>query len=203
VETYLDTYDGRFLPGGEEGGESLLGHRSIFAHGVHCTDMELSRLAETGSSIAHCPISQQFLGSGTMPWRRTIGSGVTIAAGTDFAAGDSWFMLDVINAAYKVHISEPGEYGISLHPAQLLHLVTVGGARALDLEDRIGNFDPGREADMVIIDPSKWDPLAYALEWGLRSDDPIKRKHARLFKVLMAAKEAVVSGTYVRGKKLS
>jgi len=79
----------------------------------------------------------------------------------------------------------------------------VGGARALDLEDRIGNFDPGREADMVIIDPSKWDPLAYALEWGLRADDPIKRKHARLFKVLMGAKEAVVTGTYVRGEKLS
>ncbi len=202
VEAYLDTYDGRFLPGGKEGGKSLLGHRSIFAHGVHCADRELSRLAETGSSIAHCPISQQFLGSGTMPWRRTIGAGVTVAAGTDFAAGDSWFMLDVINATYKVHISEPGEGGISLHPAQLLHLVTVGGARALDLEDRIGNFDPGREADMVIIDPAKWDPLAYALEWGLRADDPIKRKHARLFKVLMGAKEAVVTGTYVRGKKL-
>lgn len=203
VETYLDTYDGHFLPGGKEGGESMLGHRSIFAHGVHCFDSELSRLAETGSSIAHCPISQLFLGSGTMPWRRTIGAGVTVAAGTDFAAGDSWFMLNVLNAAYKVHISEPGEGGISLHPAKLLHLVTVGGARALDLEDRTGNFDPGREADMVIIDPSKWDPLAYALEWGLRADDPIKRKHDRLFKLLMAAKEAVVIGTYVRGRKLS
>ncbi len=203
VDAYLDTYDGKFLPGGKEGGESLLGHRSIFAHGVHCTDRELFRLAETGSSISHCPISQQFLGSGTMPWRRTIGAGVTVAAGTDFAAGDSWFMLNVVNAAYKVHISEPGEDGISLHPAKLLHLVTVGGARALDLEDRIGNFDPGREADMVVIDPSKWDPLAYALEWGLRSDDPIKRKHGRLFKVLMTAKEAVVTAAYVRGKKLS
>ena len=139
-----------------------------------------------------------------MPWLRTDrGSGVTIAVGTDFAAGDSWFIPTVLNAAFKVHISEPEPTGVALHPAALLHLATVAGARALDLEDRIGNFDPGREADMVVIDPTRWEPLANGLEWGLRSDDPIKRTHGRLFTVLMSCNEVALAETWVRGRRLS
>ena len=203
VKSYLDTYDGRFLPGSKKGGDSLLGRRSVLAHCVHCTDYELARMAETETSVAHCPISQQFLGSGTMPWLRTLSSGVNVGVGTDFAGGDSWFMPDVLNAAFKVHINEPGPFGVSLHPAQLLHLGTIAGARALDLEDRIGNFDPGHEADMVIIDPSRWEPLANSLEWGLHSVDPVKRMHGRLFTVLMACNEVALTETYVRGRKLN
>ncbi|MDQ7825230.1 MAG: amidohydrolase family protein [Candidatus Eremiobacteraeota bacterium] len=203
VEAYLDTYDGRFLPGSRKGGESLLGRRSVLAHCVHCQDRELERMAETGTSVAHCPVSQLFLGSGTMPWRRTAASGVTISAGTDFAAGDSWFMLDVVNMAYKVHLSEAGEEAAAIHPARLLHMLTAGGARALDLEDRIGNFDVGREADLVVIDPHRWEPLIYALEWGLRSDDPVKRMHGRLYTVLMATREVAVTESYVKGRKLT
>jgi len=202
VESYLDTYDGLFLPGSRRGGRSLLGRRSVMAHCVHCTDAELERLAATQTAVAHCPNSQLFLGSGTMPWRRTVASGVTVAAGTDFAAGDSWFIPYVLNSAFKVHISEPGDAGCALDPAALLHLATVAGARALDLEDRIGNFDPGREADMVVIDPARWEPLAHSLEWGLRSDDPVKRAKGRLFTVLMACNEVAVAETYVRGRKL-
>lgn len=202
VNTYLDTYDGLFLPGSKKGGESLLGRRSVLAHCVHCQDSELTRMAETETSISHCPNSQLFLGSGTMPWLRTIASGVNVALGTDFSAGDSWFMPAVLNAAFKVHISEPEGEDVALHPAVMLHLATVAGARALDLEDRIGNFDPGREADMVVIDPAKWEPLANSLEWGLRSDDPRKRTLGRLFTVLMACNEVALTETYVRGRKL-
>ena len=202
VETYLDTYDGRFLPGSKKGGKSLLGRRSVMAHCVHCQDSELERMAETQTSIAHCPTSQLFLGSGTMPWQRTIAAGVNVAVGTDLAAGDGWFIPEVLNTTFKVHISE-AEDAVALHPAILLHLATVAGARALDLEDRIGNFDAGREADFVVIDPSAWEPLGNSLEWGLRSDDPVKRTHGRLFTVLMACNEVALTETYVRGKKLN
>ena len=203
VKTYLDTYDGRFLPGSKKGGESLLGRRSVLAHCVHCTDYELERMAETETSVAHCPISQQFLGSGTMPWLQTLSSGVNVGVGTDFAGGDSWFIPDVLNAAFKVHINEPGDYGISLHPAELLHLGTIAGARALDLEDRIGNFDPGHDADMVVIEPSRWESLANSLKWSLPSNDPVKRMNGRLFTVLMACNEVALTETYVRGRKLN
>ena len=203
VDSYLDTYDGLFLPGSKRGGKSLLGRRSVMAHCVHCTDSELARLAAAETAVAHCPTSQLFLGSGTMPWLRTIASGVTVAAGTDFAAGDTWFVPEVLNAAFKVHISEEGEAGTPLHPAQLLHLGTVAGARALDLEDRIGNFDPGREADFVVLDPSRYEPLANSLEWGLAAEEPAIQSHGRLFTLLMASHESALAETWVRGRKLT
>ena len=128
VNSYLDIYDGKFLPGSAVGGKSLLGRRTILAHSVHCQDVELARMAETGTSIAHCPVSQLFLGSGTMPWRRTVASGVNIAAGTDFGAGDEWLIPRVLGDAFKVHISEPGEHGVSLHPAEMLFTGTLAGA---------------------------------------------------------------------------
>ncbi|MCC5951578.1 MAG: guanine deaminase [Acidimicrobiia bacterium] len=202
VEHYLDTYDGRFLPGSEVGGPGFLGRRSVMAHGVHCTDAELARLAETGTSIAHCPVSQLFLGSGTMPWRRTIAAGVNVALGSDVAGGDEWFLPQVLNSCFKVHISEPGGASVSLHPAELLFTGTLAGARALDLEDRIGNLDAGKEADFVIIDPSRWPTLENSLRWGSRPAEPEAARDALLFTLLMAAREVTVAATYVRGRRL-
>jgi guanine deaminase len=59
----------------------------------------LPRMAETGTSIAHCPTSQQYLGSGTMPWKRTVDSGVTVSVGTDFGGGDEWLIPQVLGSA--------------------------------------------------------------------------------------------------------
>ena len=111
-------------------------------------------MAETGTSISHCPISQLFLGSGTMPWKRTVASGVNIAAGTDFGGGDEW----LISAGARGRVQGAHERGrrggVSLHPAEMLFIGTLAGARALDMEDRFGNFDVGKEADFVVIDPA-------------------------------------------------
>jgi guanine deaminase len=202
VDTYLDTYDGKFLPGSKVGGSSMLGRRSIMAHAVHCQDSELERMAETGTSIAHCPVSQQFLGSGTMPWLRTVTSGVNIAAGTDFGGGDEWPIPQVLSAAFKVHISEPGEAGVSMHPAEMLFIGTLGGARALDMEDRFGNFDVGKEADFVVIDPSRTPALNAVITHGVRSDDPTLARDQTLFGLLMKTRETSIAETYVQGRRL-
>ncbi len=202
VDSYLDTYDGRFLPGSKVGGTSMLGRRSVMAHAVHCQDEELARMSETGTSIAHCPISQQFLGSGTMPWLRTVASGVNIAAGTDFGGGDEWSIPVVLNAAFKAHIGEPGDAAASLHPAELLFLGTLGGARALDMEDRFGNLDVGKEADFVIIDPNRTPALKAVITQGVRSDDPDMARDQTLFGLLMRARETSIAGTYVQGRRL-
>ncbi len=197
VGSYLDTYDGRHLPGSRTGGESLLGRRSILAHAVHCTDAELHRLAETGSSIAHCPTSQLFLGSGTMPWRRTIASGVTVAMGTDIGAGDEWLIPRVLNDCYKVHMSEPGAQSAALGPAQLLFLGTLAGARALDQEQLIGNFDVGKEADFVIVNPAA--QAGFALSLATASGGGAR---AHLFTLLMGMREASITGVFVRGRRV-
>jgi guanine deaminase len=202
VNSYLDTYDGKFLPGSKVGGASMLGRRAVMAHAVHCQDEELARMSETGTSIAHCPVSQQFLGSGTMPWLRTVASGVNIAAGTDFGGGDEWPIPVVLNAAFKAHISEPGDEGVSMHPAELLFLGTLGGARALDMEDRFGNFDVGKEADFVVIDPNRTPALKSVITAGARSDDPAMASAQTLFGLLMRTGETSIAGTYVQGRQL-
>lgn len=203
VRNYLDTYDGRFLPGSAVGGESLLGRRSILAHAVHCTDAELARLAETGSSIAHCPTSQLFLGSGTMPWRRTTAAGVRVALGTDIGAGDEWLVSRVLNDAYKVHLSEPGDAAVALHPAELLYTGTLAGAQALDQDTRTGNLDVGKDADLVLVDTSAQPSLAAILESVARAGDGGDGIAAALFALLMGLREPAITGVFVRGHEIS
>lgn len=202
VDTYLDTYDGRFLPGSVRGGSSLLGRRSILAHAVHCEDAELARMAETGTSVAHCPTSQQFLGSGTMPWQRTTGFGVNVAIGSDIGAGDEWLVSRVLNDCFKVHLSEPGDAGLSIDPAALLFTGTLAGARALDMEARFGNFDVGKDADFLLIEPDRWEPLASVLERGIRADDAEMATDQTLFALLLALRQPAITGAFVRGRRV-
>ncbi|WP_246159978.1 amidohydrolase family protein [Microbacterium rhizomatis] len=197
VEAYLDTYDGLFLPGSRRGGESLLGRRSVLAHSVHSRERELHRLAETKSSIAHCPTSQLFLGSGTMPWRRTVASGVNIAIGTDVGAGDEWLIPRVLNDAFKVHMSEEGLLAQAIHPAQLLFLGTLAGARALDQERLFGNFDVGKDADFVIVDAAAQPGFDTALAFAAEQSP-----EAHLFTLLMGMREAAVAAVHVRGRRV-
>jgi guanine deaminase len=198
VNSYLDTYDGKFLPGSEVGGKSLLGRKTILAHCVHCQDGELQRMAETGTSISHCPVSQLFLGSGTMPWKRTIASGVNVAAGTDFGGGDEWLIPRVLGDAFKQHITEPGDDGVSMHPAEMLFIGTLAGARALDMEHRFGNFDVGKEADFVVIDPA--GALKGQLANAVRASDPELARDQTLFGLLMGIRESSIAQVYVQGR---
>jgi guanine deaminase len=165
---------------------------------VHCTDGELARIAETGSSIAHCPTSQLFLGSGTMPWLRTTSAGVTVALGSDIGAGDEWLIPRVLNDCYKAHISEPGTASAALHPAELLYTATLAGARALDMEARFGNFDLGKDADFVVVEPDRWEPLAHALAYGTPDDAGAERT---VFRLLMGLREPAIAEVWVQGRR--
>ncbi|PJI84717.1 amidohydrolase family protein [Luteimicrobium subarcticum] len=203
VARYLDAYDGGHHGPDVPRRPGLLGRRSVFAHGVHCEDGELARLAETGSSIAHCPTSQLFLGSGTMPWRRTAASGVHVALASDVGAGDEWLLPRVASDCFKVHMSEQGEAGVAIEPAELLFLATLAGSRALDQEHLTGNLDVGKEADLVLVDPDRQPTLARALRHGVRSDDPVEATAQTLFTLLLGMREASIEAVYVRGRKVS
>lgn len=202
VDSYLDTYDGKFLAGSKTGGKSMLGRRSILAHAVHCQDSELARMAETGTSIAHCPTSQLFLGSGTMPWTRTVDAGVTIAMGSDVGGGDEWLIPRVLNDTFKVHISEAGDAGIALDPATLLFTGTLAGARALDIESRTGNLDAGKEADFLVVDPRLQPSLENLMARSVRADDADKATDQTLFTLIMAMREEAIAKVFVKGREL-
>ncbi|MCU1734873.1 MULTISPECIES: guanine deaminase [unclassified Pseudomonas] len=147
---YLDVYD-HF---------KLLGQRSVFAHGVHLCDAECQRLAETGSAVAFCPTSNLFLGSGLFNLSQAEQFKVKVGLGTDVGAGTSFSLLNTLNEAYKVMQLQ----GTRLHPFKSLYLATLGGARALSLDDRIGSLRAGNDADFVVLDYKATPLLDYRLQ---------------------------------------
>ena len=106
-------------------------------------------MAASGAAAAHCPTSNMFLGSGLFDLRRLRGLAVRVGLGTDVGGGTSLSLLTTMSEAYKVmHLQQQ-----PLPPGRALYLATLGAAEALYLDDRIGNFEVGKEADFIVLDP--------------------------------------------------
>ena len=175
---YLDVYD-RF---------GLVGPRSVFAHCVHLDDHALARMGAAGASIAFCPTSNLFLGSGLFDLARADAHGVKAGIGTDVGAGTSFSLLATLGEAYKV-----GQLrGQSLDPFRALHLATAGGARALGLGDRIGGLQPGQEADFVVLDCAA-TPLLARRTAGVSLAE-------RLFALQILGDDRAIARTYLAGR---
>ncbi len=137
---YVDVFD-RF---------GLLGRGAVHGHGVHLSARERNRLAESATALAHCPTSNFFLGSGLFDLAAAKRREVPIPVGlaTDVGAGTTLSMLATMGAASRVAQMR----GNPLDPVQALWLATAGAARALTLEDRVGDLAPGLDADVVVLD---------------------------------------------------
>lgn len=134
---YLDVYQ-RY---------GLLGPKTVLAHNIHPQGAELRSLAESGCGICHCPSSNLFLGSGLFPLRRHVQHGIPVALGTDIGAGLHFSVWNEMAEAYKIQRLQR----YSLSAGQLLYLATLGAARALHLEQEIGNFGVGKCADFWVL----------------------------------------------------
>jgi len=178
---YLDVYDHY----------RLLGARSVFAHGIHLCDDECRRLGASGSAVAFCPTSNLFLGSGLFDLARLEGHGVRVGLGTDVGGGTSFSQLQSLNEAYKVLQLQ----GQKLDPIKALYLATLGGARALYLDAHIGNLQPGKDADFVVLDCKATPLLARRLEQA-RS---LKEK---LFALTILGDDRAVRETFAAGRSL-
>nr|NQU91787.1 guanine deaminase [Bacteroidota bacterium] len=178
---YLDVYDSY----------GLLTPRTLLGHGIYLSEDELKRISQTGSSIVHCPSSNLFLGSGLLNLQNIIENDIHLAIGSDVAGGTSFSMLRNLHDAYTISALN----GIPMNPLLAIYLITLGGARALDLDDRIGNFDVGKEADFVVIDTSKNELLSYRLE-NAHSIEEI------LFAIVMLGDEKVIKSTCLMGESI-
>lgn len=134
---YLDIYDRA----------GLLGPRTLLAHAIHLSPREWDRLAEAGASVAHCPDSNFFLGSGRMPVAEPRRRGVPVALGSDVGGGRTFELRRAMSHAFDSALC----LGERLSPAELLRMATLGGAEALGLADRIGSLEPGKEADFLAV----------------------------------------------------
>ena len=168
----------------------LTGSQSVFAHCVHLEDAEWDCMHDTDSAIAFCPTSNLFLGSGLFPLKKTWEKNVKVGLGTDIGAGTSFSQLQTLNEAYKVQQLQ----GDKLSAFESLYHATLGGAKALNLDDKLGNFNLGKEADFVVLNLN-----ATALQ-TLRQQRA-KNIEDALFALFTMGDDRNVQATYVYGQK--
>jgi len=181
AKDYCDVYD-QF---------GLLGPNSLFAHGIHLSERELSRMSEAGSSIVHCPTSNNFLGSGHFKYHHTIKAERPVATGIgcDIGGGTSYSMLQTMRDAYTVSQLA----GSRMSAFEAFYLATLGNAILLGSDKTVGNLEIGKIADLTILDPEA-TPLMkerHALSDNL---------HNMLFALLIMGDDRAISETYIAGK---
>lgn len=169
----------------------LVRRRSVFGHALHLSDGELERLGAAGASLAHCPTSNLFLGSGLFRLRRARRHReLRVGLGSDVGGGTSLSPLASLNEAYKVSrmVGEP------VDAFQALRLATLDGAEALGLEDRVGSLEAGKDADLVVLDPRSSPVLRHRAGYA-RSTAEL------LFALMMLGDDRSVHATYVAGRR--
>ncbi|KYF66427.1 guanine deaminase [Sorangium cellulosum] len=169
---YLDVYDR----------VGLLTGRTLLAHSIHLSSREWDRIAETGSSVVHCPDSNFFLGSGRMRLGDARARAVPVALGSDVGAGRSFDMRRSMSSAFDNAVC----LGDRLTPADLFVVATQGTADAVGLGRVIGSLDAGKEADFIAV----------------RFPEHVLAESEVLNHLVFASETAVVQRAFVRGKPI-
>ena len=105
-------------------------------------------MAEAGAIIAHCPTSNLFLGSGLFNMQQANRINIQTTLATDVGGGTSFSLWKTMAESYKIQQLN----GYSMSVFESLYKCTRGTAKALMLDDKIGSFEPGREADFIVVD---------------------------------------------------
>ncbi len=178
--SYLDVYDQN----------NLVRDRSVFAHCLHLDHQDRNIMAAKNASIAFCPSSNLFLGSGLFDLQAARDSNIRTGIGSDVGGGTSLNQLRTLSEAYKVLQLQ----GQSLPAYAAFYLATLGGAEALSLDDKIGNFERGKEADFIVLDSGP----ASITRRRIASTDDVAEK---LFALIMLGDDRAICATYLAGKE--
>jgi len=181
ARSYLDVYD-RY---------GMLRRGAVFAHCIHLDDANRRRMAATGAAMSFCATSNLFLGSGLFDLEAARGAGAVVGIGTDVGGGTAFSLLRTLNESYKVLQMR----GQRLPAVEGFYLITLGGARALALDAHIGNFERGKEADFVVLDPASTPLRARRSRLAQDCDE-------RLFMLMMLGDDRAVHATYVMGEPI-
>jgi guanine deaminase len=179
ARSYLDVYDRC----------GLLRERSVFAHCLHLDGEDRRRMAASGATAAFCPTSNLYLGSGLFDIAAADAAGLQFSLATDVGGGTSFSMLRTMAEAYKVAQLQ----GQRLSPLRAFYLATLGGARALHLDDRIGHFARGAEADFIVLDPAATGLMA-------RRASQARSLSERLLQIMTLGDDRAVAATYILGE---
>ena len=180
ARSYLDVYERH----------GLLRERAVFAHCLHLEEEDYESMSAAGGSMAFCPSSNLFLGSGLFDLERARAHRIAVGLGSDVGGGTSLSQLRTLADGYKALQLR----GQNLPPMRALYLATLGGAEALGMADKVGSFALGSEADFVVINRSSTEMIARRLE---RSADLAED----FFVQMTLGDDRAISATYVFGKR--
>ena len=170
----------------------LVGKKSLFGHSIYLSEREIDCLRETGSSLAHCPTSNMFIGSGIFQLLKLASNNINIGLATDTGGGSSFSMIKTMSAAYEIAQLN----GQSIHPAQLFWLATLGSSLSLNLDDKIGNLDVGKYADLVVINLSSTDVIN---QRRIRADNIWEE----LFPTIIMGDDRAIEETWISGSPVN
>lgn len=200
----------------------LLGPKFTAGHGVWLSGDEMRRFSKAGAAISFCPLSNLFLGSGLFRLGRAKDPDhpVRLSVGSDMGGGNAFSLVRVLEEAYKVGMCNntmldgsvnPREQDLAeaernkLSPYRAFYLATLGGAHSLYLDDILGNFAPGKEADFVALD---WNAGQAAMAWhqslavGDGGPETMEQAAKLLFGIMAVGDDRNVDETWVAGRRL-
>ncbi len=129
----------------------LTGPDAILIHAVWLSPREIRLVAESGSLVVHCPVANAHLGYGVAPVAELRAQGVTVGLGTDGAASYTYDLFEVMKTAAMLQ-KVRGLDAEVLTAEDALEMATVDGAQVLGLENLVGSLEPGKRADIILVD---------------------------------------------------
>ncbi|MBS7540760.1 guanine deaminase [Ancylobacter lacus] len=200
----------------------LVGPKFSGGHGVWLSDGEFRRMSASGAAVVFCPCSNLFLGSGLFRIGRATDPAhrVKMSFGTDMGGGNRFSMLNVLDDAYKVGMCnntlldgsvDPARKDLAeaernkMSPWRSFWSITLGGAEGLCIDEMVGNFQPGKEADFVALDwnggplAQRWHQSLLAPESG---PETMEQAADVLFAIMMVGDDRAVAQTWVMGERL-
>ncbi|WP_374849906.1 guanine deaminase [Herbiconiux liangxiaofengii] len=197
----------------------LVGPKFTGGHGVWLSNSEFRRFAESGASVAFCPSSNLYLGSGLFRLGRALDPEhrVLVSYGTDMGGGNRFSLLNTLEDGYKVGMLNntildgsivPSDQDLAesernkLSPLRAFYSITRGGAEALYIDDLVGTFDIGMEADFVALDWTAGPPATAWHQSLTHTEGPLTLEVAAdlLFGIMMVGDERAVDQTWVAGR---
>lgn len=169
----------------------LLRPRAVYGHGIHLLEEELQLLYDSGASLAHCPSSNFFLGSGCFDLRRAraMPRPVTVGLASDLGAGTSFSPLQTMRSAYEAAQLN----GFPLSAPQAFYLATRGSAEALGLADKVGSIEVGLEADLVVLNLRSTPLIDFRMRY-------VRDIQEVLFVQMILGDDRAIAATYVAGQ---
>ena len=128
---------------------------SLLVHVIWVNDLDIETIAIRKAAISHNPQSNMKLASGIAPVTQFLESGIAVGIGTDGCASnndlDLLAEMDTAAKLHKVQLSDP----TIMDAKTVVHMATLGGAKALGMDSEIGSLELGKQADIIIIDCQK------------------------------------------------